>query len=229
MRISKYVMPAVAIVTLLGAVLTAKAVGAWQTSGRDMVDPTQPLTSADIRGWMPLSYLMEQLDLTQAELHELLGLPPNTAEETALKDLEEVIEVSEVREILAIYLGEASLEGASEPAEGEVEAATPVPEAARTQATVGQEADHVPGSGDGAGPGPTPLPEGQILAAAGIKGRMTLREVSEQCAVPLELLYSELGLPDGTSPSIALKDLRSQFPDVEVEDVREVVAAYQGR
>ncbi|MFL7808934.1 MAG: hypothetical protein AB8I80_09915 [Anaerolineae bacterium] len=47
MRVTKYVMPAVAIVTLLGAVLVAKAVGAWQTSGRDMVDPTQPLTSAD--------------------------------------------------------------------------------------------------------------------------------------------------------------------------------------
>jgi hypothetical protein len=229
MRISKYVMPAVAIVTLLGAVFTAKAVGAWQTSGRDMVDPTRPLTSADIRGWMPLTYLMERLDLTQAELCELLGLPPDTAPETPLKDLEEVIEVSEVREILAVYLGEASAEEGLGPAGAEVQAATPVLETAATQTTVGQEAEHIPGAGDGTGVGPTPLPEGQILPAAEIKGRMTLREVSEQCAMPLELLYSELGLPDGTFPGIALKDLRAEMPDLNVEAVREVVAAYQGR
>ena len=87
MRVTKYVMPAVAIVTLLGAVLVAKAVGAWQTSGRDMVDPTQPLTSADIRGWMPLSYLMERLDLSQAQLYEMLGLTADIPPETPLKDL----------------------------------------------------------------------------------------------------------------------------------------------
>jgi hypothetical protein len=58
---------------------------------------------------------------------------------------------------------------------------------------------------------------------------MTLREVSEQCAMPLELLYSELGLPAGTSPLVALKDLQAQFADLDVETVREVVAAYQGR
>jgi hypothetical protein len=228
MRISKWVMPAVAIVTLLGAVLTARVVGAWQTSGRDMVDPTQPLSSADIRGWMPLSYLVERLGLTPDELSELLGLPPDVAPETPLKDLEEVIEVSEVREILAIYLGEAVPEEGLDRVEAEVEVATAFPEPAATQ-TVTEEADHVPGSGDGTGVGPTPLPEGQVLAAAEIKGRMTLREISEQCAVPLELLYSELGLPEGISSGIALKDLRAQVPDLEVEAVREVVAAYQGR
>jgi hypothetical protein len=226
MRINKYTMPAVAIVMLLGAVFTAKAIGAWQTSGRDMVDPTQPFTSAEIRGWMPLSYLADRLDLTQAELSELLDLPPGTAPETALKDLEEVIEVSEVREILAVYLDEATPEPDSTSAEGEV---TTVPEPTSTQAAPDQEADHVPGSGAGTGVGPTPLPEGQILSAAEIKGRMTLREVSEQCAMPLELLYSELGLPAGTSPLVALKDLQAQFADLDVETVREVVAAYQGR
>jgi hypothetical protein len=119
MRVSKYVMPVVAIVTLMGAVLAAKAAGVWQTSGREMVDPTQALSSADIRGWMPLSYLMEQLDLPQVQLYEMLDLPADIPPGTPLKDLEEVIEVSEVREIVAVYLGEA-LPG---------DEAAPVPEA----------------------------------------------------------------------------------------------------
>lgn len=227
MRVTKYVMPAVAIVTLLGAVLVAKAVGAWQTSGRDMVDPTQPLTSADIRGWMPLSYLMERLDLSQAQLYEMLGLTADIPPETPLKDLEDTIEVSEVREVLAIYLGEALPDEEATPVE--VEAAPTVPQPTATPVSQDPEADHIPGTGDGTGVGPTPLPEGQVLPAAEIKGRMTLQEVSEQCLVPLDVLYSELGLPDGISAGTALKDLVAQFPELEIESVREVVASYQER
>ena len=58
---------------------------------------------------------------------------------------------------------------------------------------------------------------------------MTLQEVSEQCLVPLDVLYSELGLPDGISAGTALKDLVAQFPELEIESVREVVASYQER
>jgi hypothetical protein len=229
MRVSKYVMPAIAVATLLGAVLAAKAVGAWQTSGRDMVDPTQPLTSADIRGWMPLSYLMEQLDLTQAQLYEMLGLPADIPPETPLKDLEDIIEVSEVRDILAAYLGEVPAAEEAAPVEAEAAAtptvlpptATPVPESTAI--------DHVPGTGDGTAVGPTPLPEGQVLPAAEIKGRMTLQEVSEQCLVPLDVLYSAMGLPDGIPAGTALKDLGAQFPEFEIESVREIVASYQER
>lgn len=89
----------------------------------------------------------------------------------------------------------------------------------------------MPGTGDGAagGAGLTPLPAGEVLAASEIKGWMTLRQVSEQCGVPLEELKAELGLPDGVSPDAALRDLRAQVDGFEVELVREVVTALQSK
>jgi hypothetical protein len=60
-------------------------------------------------------------------------------------------------------------------------------------------------SGDGTGVGPTPLPPGQVLPADQIKGRMTLREVAEQCAVPLDQLLAALNLPTTTDSDVAIK------------------------
>jgi hypothetical protein len=65
------------------------------------------------------------------------------------------------------------------------------------------------GDDTGAGTEATPLPEGAVLSASEIKGRMTPREVSELCGVPLEkirivfdggdlLVYTEHGV---ASPS----------------------------
>ena len=235
MRVNKYWMPIVTIVTLLGAVLTAKAVGVWQTSGRDMIDPTQPLASADIRGWMPLEYLMERLDLSQNQLYDLLGLPASTPPSTPLKDLEDVIEVSEVRAILAEHLGETLPD--HEPDDHE---ATPTPEPVPTEIPTplgtpmpASQDEHVPGQGQGqgqglgTGTGPTPLPPGQVLPAADIKGRMTLREVSDQCGVPLADLYRVLELPEDISADVSLRTLSEQIDGFEVSVVRGVVADLQ--
>ena len=215
MPVNKYLMPIIAIVTLLGSIITARAIGAWQTSGRDMIDPTEPLTSADIKGWMPLEYLVERLDLTQQELYALLGLPINTSPGTPLKDMEDILEVSEVRAIIAEHLGEATVENS--------EIATPSPTA--TPASAGSADEHAPGTGTG----PTPLPPGQILLAAEIKGRMTLQEISDGCGVPLETLYMELSLSKDISPNTTLKDLKEQNANFEVEAVRDVVSAYQAK
>jgi len=213
MRINKYLMPLTVLIVLLGTVLVARAAGYWQTSGRDMIDPDQPLTSADIKGWMPLEYVSDGLGIAPETLYQLLGIPEGTPLGTPLKDLEEVIEVSEVRTIIGAYLGEL----------------TPGPEAA--PAATPAETEHVPGTGDGAagGAGLTPLPAGEVLAASEIKGWMTLRQVGEQCGVPLEELKAELGLPDGVSPDAALRDLRAQVDGFEVELVREVVTALQSK
>jgi hypothetical protein len=234
MRINRFLMPAAAIVTLLGAVLVARVAGAWQTSGRDMIDPTVPLTSADIRGWMPLEYLIERLDLSQDELYTMLGLPAQTPPGTPLKDLEDVIEVGEVREIVAAHLGEARVEHETEqkPEPQATPTLVPQPQATETPAvepTPGSEGVHVPGAGGGAGSGPTPLPAGEVLPAAQIRGRMTLQEISDQCDVPLEALYRELHLPEETSAHTALKDLKAQISGLEVQPVRDVVAALQAR
>jgi hypothetical protein len=71
------------------------------------------------------------------------------------------------------------------------------------------------------------LPAGQILPAAQIKGRMTLQEVSDQCGVPLETIYAELGLSQDVAPGTILRDLAGQIEGFEVQRVREVVAAHQ--
>jgi hypothetical protein len=160
MRVIKFVTPVVVIVALLGTVFGGKALGYWQTSGRDMIDPTQPLTSGDIRGWMPLEYLMERLDLSQDELYAMLGLSANISPATPLKDLESIIEVSEVRGIIAEHLGEPPLEHEGE-AHDEESTPTPAP-----TATPGPTVEHGSGrgqgsgSGTGTGAGPTPLPAG---------------------------------------------------------------------
>jgi hypothetical protein len=82
-------------------------------------------------------------------------------------------------------------------------------------------------SGDGTSLGSTPLPPGQILPADQIKGRMTLREVSEQCAVWLDQLLVALNLPPDTDPNVAIKDLISQGKLSEVTVVKSAVAQLQ--
>jgi hypothetical protein len=240
MRIHKLLMPAAAIVTFLGTVFVARTVGAWQTSGRDMIDPTAPLTSADIRGWMTLEYLVERLDLSQQALYDLLGLPASVPPSTPLKDLEDVIEVSTVRALVAGYLGEAAPEHedhetspADTPAP-DTPTLAPTRSAPPTATPVSAPQEHVPGQGrgpggeGGIGTGPTPLPPGQILPAASIVGRMTLQQVSEQCGVELDALYAALQLPQSVPASTVLRDLRSSTPAIEVIQVRDAVAALQG-
>jgi len=82
-------------------------------------------------------------------------------------------------------------------------------------------------SSDGTGIGPTPLPPGQVLPADQIKGRMTLREVSDQCAVPLDQLLIALNLPPDTDANVALKDLINAGALAEVTAVKDAVAQLQ--
>jgi hypothetical protein len=219
MRVNKYSLPIVTLVALLGTVWIARAAGYWQTSGREMIDPNKPLTSADLRGWMSLEFVSENYSIAPETLLKMLGLPASTPLATPLKELEEIIEVSEVRTIVGEYLGEFA------PAPESVPTATPVPTATRSTT------EHGPGQGQGGGEGlgaeVTPLPAGAVLPAAEIKGRMTLREVSELCGVPLETLMAELNLPERLSPDTVLRDVKPQVPDFEVSRVREVVAALQ--
>jgi len=229
MPVNKYLMPVATLLALLGTIFTAKIAGYWQTSGREMIDPAQPLSSADIRGWMPLDYLSERLGISHETLYHQLGIPNSTPPQTPLKELEDVIEVSEVRAVIAEYLGETASEQDAEQTHNE---ATPTATVAPATPTPPQtETEHQPGSGqgtgDGTGLGPTPLPAGQILPAAEIKGRMTLQEVSEQCGIPLDVLYSELELESSTSPTTQLKTLTEQIAGFEVSQVRDVVATYQ--
>ena len=75
MRVNKYLLPIITLVALLGTVWVAQVAGYWQTSGREMLDPNKPLTSDDIRGWMPLEFVSENYGIAPETLLEMLGLP----------------------------------------------------------------------------------------------------------------------------------------------------------
>jgi hypothetical protein len=70
---------------------------------------------------------------------------------------------------------------------------------------------------------PTPLPAGQVLPAAEIKGRMTIREVSASCAVPLEALLDALNL-QATKSDTEIKDLVDTGDLIDVTLVRDVTS-----
>jgi hypothetical protein len=164
-------------------------------------------------------------------LYAVGGIPLDAPPETALKELEGIVpdfEISTLREKLAAPtnpiepLAPIEPPAPSEPTPLPQPTATPIATATHTQSITG-----TLHSGDGTGLGPTPLPPGQVLLADQIKGRMTLREVSDQCGVPLDQLLAALNLPPDTNPNAALKDLASTGQISEVTAVKDAVAKLQ--
>lgn len=102
MKVNPFLAPLLVIVTLLGSVLSAQALGLWSTSGRTAVN-LQQMSPADIKGWMTLQQVMDGLGLSQTELYALANVPPEVPTSTALKDLEKIVpgfETSMLREVL---------------------------------------------------------------------------------------------------------------------------------
>jgi hypothetical protein len=233
MRVNRFVLPIVSIVALLGTALVAQAAGLWSTSGRDTAVLAN-MTPADVKGWMTLQQVMDGLGISQAELYPLANIPADVPPSTALKDLEPLVpdfDVTTLRDKLTAWAAGGTVRAAGTAVPG---ASTPVPAApaapvtSPTAVAVPQATPtHAAGSGDGTGTGPTPLPAGQILPADQIKGKLTLQQVSDQCAVPLDALLAELGLPATTNPDVALKDWVAQGALTEVTQVQEAVAKLQ--
>ena len=180
MRIHPFFMPILLIVGLLGTTFTAQALGFWTTSGRDAVDVTK-LTPADLKGWMTLQQVIDGLPISQAELYQVAGIPSETPPSKALKDMEAVISVTDLRNKLIAKDGGAASTSSTAPVPAQATPTPVVTKVAATPATKG-----TPQVTDGTHPTPTPLPVGQILPADQIKGKMTLKEVSEQCQVPMD-------------------------------------------
>jgi hypothetical protein len=223
MRVNRFLMPIIVIVALLGTTFVAQAAGFWSTSGKTSIDLNN-MTAADIKGWMTLQQVMDGLQISKEELYAVGGIPLDIPTETALKELEGVVpdfEISTLREKLAAPARSAPIEPPApiEPTPIPTPIATPV----HTQPITGTH------SGDGTGIGPTPVPPGQVLPADQIKGRMTLREVSDQCAVPLNQLLAALSLPPDTNANIALKDLINAGTLAEVTAVKDAVAKLQSK
>jgi hypothetical protein len=221
MRVNKYLIPVLVAIALLGSVGVAQATGAWEGSGKQEISSGGLVGSDEVRGWMTLQQIADGFGLGIEELYALLGLPTDLPPESALKELEGLIpdfETSSVRELLAVYLGEA---GAVAPAETPVvatPAATPTAAIPVTPEVIAME--HA---------GPTPLPAGAVLAASELKGRHTLLEIAEQCQVPLEALLAALKLPADFNANAAIKDLAAAGTIESVEVVRDVVLQLQAR
>ena len=226
MRVNRFVLPIVIIVALLGTALAAQAAGLWSTSGRDTTNLAN-MTPADIKGWMTLQQVMDGLSISQAELYPLAGIPADVLPGTALKDLESLVPDFSITILRDKLMARATGNVPAAPT-GSTVTATPI--ASPTAAAVPQATPtHAAGSGDGVGTGPSPLPAGQILPVDQIKGKLTLQQVSDQCAVPLDALLAELGLPATTNPDGALKDLVAQGTLTDVTQVQTAVAKLQGK
>ncbi len=240
MRVNPFLIPIIVIAALLGSSLIAQAGGFWATSGRTSVN-LDNMTAVDLKGWMTLQQVMDGMKVSKEQLYAAGNIPLDIPLSTALKDLEGIVpdfEVSALREKLGapagyvpeeMMSGDHAMESMAEPTPTPVPQPTATP-IVHTQPITGTHAG--PGDGAGSSPtglGPTPLPPGQILPADQIKGRMTLREVADQCAVPLDQLLAALNLPADTDPNTGLKDLISSGQIADIDPVRVAVAALQNK
>jgi hypothetical protein len=233
-RVNKYLIPVLAVVTLLGSVWVAKAAGVWQISGRGQVllDGGGQVDPQGIKGWMTLNDVSETYGVPLEALYSMIGASADLPPDTALKDLEKLVpgmEVWALREAVAAYQnGNPTSEyehWEDEPIE-EAPQPTPTPEPAPTPG-----AEHVPqgageGRGEGQGEGFALPQDGSRLPGNEIKGRMTVQEVIDHCQVPLDFLVAELGLPDDVDTRLWMRDLSNQY-GIQVGTVREVVERYQ--
>jgi hypothetical protein len=228
-------MPIIVILVLLGTVGIASATGGWIFSGKQVYE-SGSMTADDIKGWMTLQQVADGLSLPVETVMQLAGAPADgsVTPDTALKDLEGVLpgfETSALREAAAAHLegGQPSTEGVPTQAPPAVQPAATTPPLA-TPAPV--ETAHVPlgeGGGDESGTRPTstPLPAGQVLPPEEIKGRMSLQEVADLTGVPLNKLLAALNLPPDTRPGTQVKELVDAGSVVEVQTIRDAVAALQ--
>ena len=229
-RVNKYWVPVIAVLALLGSVWVAKAAGAWQTSGRGviMVDENGQADPEGIKGWMTLYDVSSVYGVPLQALYTMIGAGPEVPPETALKDLEKLVEGMEV---WAVRAGVAAYqEGSWTPADGQYtgEAVEEPPQPTPTPTP-----EHVPqGDGEGRGEGygegeGFALPQdGSRLPGSEVRGRMTVQEVVDYCQVPLETLIAELGLPNDVDSGLWMRDLANQY-GIEVTTIREVVEQYQ--
>ncbi len=229
LKLNPFVMPILAIAVLFGTIFTAQAMGVWSTSGREAINP-ETMTAADLKGWMTLQDVMDGLDISQSDLYAAGKIPLDVPTSTALNKLESLVpgfSVTGLRDALSGKAAAVPATTKSETAASAGSAATPAPVVAATPTPAATSAAR--GTDGGTGTGPTPLPSGQILPANQIKGSMTLRSVSQQCAVPLNQLLAQLKLPADVNPDTSVKELVSQGKIAEVTVVQKVVAGLQAK
>jgi hypothetical protein len=217
MRINPFFIPVIFIGLMLGTVFAAQLFGLWSTSGRTSVN-LESFKPEDIKGWMTLQQISDGVGIPLKDVYLRANIPQDVPADTAVKDLEGVLagfETSTLREVLAL-----EAQPAVEPMDMPVLKPTAQPEMAATQKVTGTHMIN------GMAITPTPLSEGQVLPAADIKGRMTIREVSASCAVPLEALLDALKLP-ASKADTAIKDLIAAGDMTDITVIKEAAAKLQ--
>ncbi len=233
MRVNPLFVPVLFIAALLGTVSVAQSAGLWSTSGRTAVILEQ-LTPADVKGWMTLQQIADGFGLSQAELYALIDIPNDVPTDTALKDVEKLapgFEISALRDALQARQTPPATPAAAPatPTPLPPDTATPAP-LAPTDAGP-SEPQNAPAGRDSAGVHvtPTPLPAGAVLPGSEIKGRMSLREIGELCAVPLDALLAALNVPAGADTTIPIRELVSQGQIASLSDAQQAVTALQSK
>lgn len=226
MRVNPFFMPMIIIVALFATVFTAQAMGQWSTSGKTAIDMTK-LTPADIKGWMTIQDVIDGLKVPPEWVYQAGKIPADVPATTAMKDLEKLVpgfETSLIRDELTKKLSNASAPASEAPAPA---VATPTPVATpKPTGVVGATATARATTGE-VHATPTPLPAGQAMPADQIKGKHTLKEVSDLCMVPVDKILAGLKLDPKTDPHTTIKDLISAGKITEATDVQKVVAELQ--
>lgn len=240
MRVNKWLLPTLALALLLGTVGVAQATGWWIVSGKEMVDVANLTSGADVKGWMTLQQVADGAGMEAAALYEKLGIPGEIPPETALKDLENVIEgfeVTNVRDVVDEVMGIAAVDAASADATEAQPVATPIaatPTAIATalaQATPAPTSEHTPvgdgtGTGAGTGAGEDGVPPA-VTSALDIKGRHTLQEIADATDIELADLLVALNLPPDTDTGAAVRDLVEAGLIGEIDEIRTAVTELQ--
>ena len=215
MRVNRLLVPILALVAIFGTVLVAQATGNFATNGRAGTDIAR-LTPADLKGWMTLQDVMNGLQISRTDLYAAGKIPSDIPPSTALNKLESKVPGFSVTSLRAALT--------AKPLPATSADSQPTPPSAMTPAP-----ENIPAVAPESHATPTSLPAGQVLPASQIKGKMSLKEISTQCAVPLDRLLAGLNLPANTDANTVVKDLVSQGKLKEVSDVQQVVGQLQSR
>ena len=226
MKVNRFLLPGLLFVLFFSTVGVAQWTGNWIVSGKQMIDPTNLTSGADVKGWMTFEQVSQGAGMEIEALYAALGIPAEIPPQTAMKEMESLLpgfEVSTVREVVDAFLGSES---------GEAAAETPVPDPTPLPTAEPVPAVHTPlgdgaGIGEGEGAGPAPLAAGEILAGANIKGSHTLAAITDQAQIALPDLLAELNLPLDTDPGLRVRDLVEQGKIGEVDDLRTAVTRLQ--
>ncbi len=228
MPVNRFLIPVLVLVVLLATVLGAQGMGAWTTSGRTAVTSGQ-LKAADVKGWMTLQQVMDGLPIAQGDLYAIGKIPASVPPSTELKDLEPLapdFSVTALRDTLAAREQAASAAGVPATAVSGEGVAT---RAASTHTLTPTAAPNAVQAEMDSGEAATALSSGQVLPADQIKGKMSLREISTQCAVSLNRVIATLDLPVHTNPDTLVKDLVQQGRIADAAAVQKVVAELQAQ